>query len=86
MPFWYHPTIGPFGPPEFVMSNPPDRGSDFKKANELANLSKDSDPPIPALNRSPVGWTWHHCEDGRIMLVPKWIHDLFKHWGGISTI
>lgn len=51
------------------------RPRDFKKANELAGFK----------NGTPPGYTWHHCEDAKTMvLVESEIHDLFKHTGGFS--
>ncbi len=49
---------------------------DFKKANEVLCL-KDT----------PVGYTWHHVEDGKTMLlVPSDIHGAVRHTGGASLI
>ncbi len=41
---------------------------------------------MPSSNRPPDGYTWHHHEDGKTMvLVEKKVHSEFSHVGGIST-
>lgn len=49
---------------------------DFIKANEAARY--------PSM---PTGYTWHHVEDGRTMLlVPSDLHGAVRHTGGASLI
>ncbi|WP_084040855.1 HNH endonuclease [Gracilibacillus boraciitolerans] len=49
---------------------------DFKKANEAIGLKN-----------IPSGYTWHHVEDGKtMMLVPSDIHGAVRHTGGASLI
>ncbi|WP_017472969.1 T7SS effector LXG polymorphic toxin [Amphibacillus jilinensis] len=49
---------------------------DFKKANEALGLKN-----------TPAGYTWHHVEDGKtMMLVPSDIHGEVRHTGGASLI
>lgn len=59
----------------------------FENANIQAKLSKDSDPPIFDIRRPPIGYTWHHHQDGETMiLVDKDIHNEFKHTGGQAKV
>ena len=45
---------------------------DFIKANEAAGYST-----------TPTGYTWHHVEDGKTMLlVPSDLHGAVRHTGG----
>lgn len=68
-------------------AKPENRPKDFKEANLKAGLDKNSDPPVPANNRPPDGYTWHHHQDGTTMqLVERKVHDEFKHAGGISNM
>lgn len=79
-----HPTIKPVKIPVAIPKNPQ---ADFKLANQLSGLSKTSEPPVPALNQPPKGYTWHHHEDGTSMiLVEKNVHREFTHIGGQSAI
>ena len=49
---------------------------DFIKANEVAGYSS-----------TPTGYTWHHVEDGKTMLlVPSDLHGAVRHTGGASLI
>ncbi|QLG39187.1 HNH endonuclease [Paenibacillus sp. FSL W7-1088] len=81
---YYHPTVKPVTIEVTVPKNPQE---DFKKANIEAKLNKDSDPPVPASNKPPEGYTWHHHEDGKTMiLVDEDIHREFRHIGGQSTV
>ncbi|HLL23345.1 MAG TPA: HNH endonuclease [Kofleriaceae bacterium] len=50
------------------------RADDFGAANKKAKLDE-----------TPEGWTWHHLEDGRkMMLVPTDLHQAVKHTGGVA--
>ncbi|MCI1696860.1 HNH endonuclease [Aneurinibacillus aneurinilyticus] len=81
---YYHPTVKPVTIEVTVPKNPQE---DFKKANLEAKLNKNSDPPVPASNKPPDGYTWHHHEDGKTMiLVDEDIHREFRHIGGQSTV
>ncbi|WP_106495640.1 T7SS effector LXG polymorphic toxin [Lentibacillus sp. Marseille-P4043] len=81
---YMHPTIKPV---EIEVAKPANRPLDYKKANQKVELSKDSDPPVPALNKPPLGYVWHHHQDGRtMMLVEEKIHKQFTHTGGVSTV
>ena len=49
---------------------------DFIKANEAVGYSS-----------TPTGYTWHHVEDGKTMLlVPSDLHGAVRHTGGASLI
>ncbi|AXO98235.1 WXG100 family type VII secretion target [Bacillus anthracis] len=79
-----HPTVKPV---EIEIASPTNRPSDYKNANIEAGLNKNSDPPVPALDKPPVGYIWHHHQDGKTMiLVDKDIHREFTHAGGVSTV
>ena len=81
---YVHPTVKPV---EIEIASPTNRPLDYKNANIEAGLSKDSDPPVPALDKPPVGYIWHHHQDGKTMiLVDKDIHRQFTHTGGVSTV
>ena len=81
---YMHPTVKPV---EIEISKPTNRPADYKKANIEAGLNKDSDPPVPSLNRPPSGYIWHHHQDGKTMiLVEKDIHREFTHAGGVSNV
>ncbi|SDY22039.1 HNH endonuclease [Thermoactinomyces sp. DSM 45892] len=75
---------------EIDFANPAHRPTDFKESNLKAGLDVNSDPPLHehnGLRRSPIGYTWHHHQDGKtMMLVEEDIHTEFKHRGGISII
>ena len=50
-------------------------------------MNKDSDPPVASLNEAPEGYTWHHHQDGKTMiLVDKKVHREFTHAGGVSIV
>ena len=52
---------------------------DFKLANEAVGL--------PYKGNSPPGYTWHHVEDGKtMMLVPKDLHRATSHTGGAALL
>ena len=73
-----HPEVKSIDIPEGFH---PNRTPDYKRANELVGKGGEwgSDPP--------AGYRWHHHQNGRTMqLVPKAIHELFTHAGGISKL
>ncbi|MYL45248.1 hypothetical protein GLV94_06295 [Virgibacillus halodenitrificans] len=79
-----HPTVKPV---EIEFARPTNRPLDYKSANIKAGLNRDTDPPVALLNEAPEGYTWHHHQDGKTMiLVDKKIHREFTHAGGISVI
>ena len=50
---------------------------DIAKANLLHHGTKDT----------PIGYTWHHLEDGKTMiLIPTELHDAYRHTGGASYL
>jgi hypothetical protein len=58
-----------------------------KNTNLEAGLNKDSNPPVAFLNEAPEGYTWHHYQDGKTMiLVDKKVQREFTHTGGVSVI
>ena len=80
---YYHPVKSV----EIKVSSPKNNAKDFENANIEAGLSKDSVPPVPSKNEPPEGYTWHHYEDGKTMvLVDEDIYDEFKHVGGQSKV
>lgn len=49
---------------------------DFRLANEAAGF-----------DRTPRGWTWHHVEDGKtLILVPTDLHQAVPHTGGAAIL
>ncbi|WP_257150798.1 HNH endonuclease [Bacillus pseudomycoides] len=79
-----HPDIPPV---TIKVHSPKNNQKDFEAANLEAGLSKGSNPPVPNKSQPPEGYTWHHHEDGKTMiLVEEDIHDEFKHIGGQSTV
>ncbi|MCA0993481.1 HNH endonuclease [Guptibacillus hwajinpoensis] len=79
-----HPTVKPV---EIELANPTNRPMDYKNANIEAGLTKNSNPPVPALDKPPAGYIWHHHQDGKTMiLVDKDIHREFTHAGGVSIV
>src|SRR5699024_6269578 len=80
---YMHPTVKPV---KIKVNNPENRPADNRLANQSAGLDKNSNPPVPSLDRPPKGYTWHHHEDGTTMiLVERSVHTQFTHRGGIST-
>ncbi|WP_260985329.1 HNH endonuclease [Paenibacillus xylanexedens] len=81
---YYHPTVEPV---EIKFASPTNRPADYKAANLEAGLSKDSVPPVTQSNKSPTGYTWHHHQDGKTMiLVDEKVHAEFRHIGGVSKV
>ncbi len=79
-----HPTVKPV---EIEIASPTNRPLDNKNANKKAGLNKDSAPPVASLNEAPEGYTWHHHQDGKTMiLVDKKVHREFTHAGGVSIV
>ncbi|WHY96652.1 T7SS effector LXG polymorphic toxin [Peribacillus simplex] len=81
---YVHPNVEPV---KIEVHSPKNNPKDFENANIAAKLTKDTDPPISDIRRPPLGYTWHHHQDGETMLlVEKDIHDEFKHIGGQSKV
>ncbi|WP_051052106.1 HNH endonuclease, partial [Paenibacillus sonchi] len=79
-----HPTVEPV---KIKIASPTNRPADYRAANLEAGLSKNSNPPIPALDEPPKGYVWHHVEDGETMiLIDERVHQEFTHSGGISKV
>ncbi|MGI1798561.1 HNH endonuclease [Priestia sp. TRN 1309] len=82
-PFMY-PNVKPL---KIEVHSPKNNPKDFENANKAARLTKDIDPPIIDIRRPPDGYTWHHHEDGKtMMLVDEDIHREFRHIGGQSKV
>ena len=81
---YYHPDVKPV---KIEYAKPKNYPKDYEAANTEAGLSKTSNPSVPEKNKPPEGYTWHHMEDGKTMvLVEKDVHDEFKHMGGQSIV
>lgn len=54
----------------------------------LIVLTKYTHPTVkPVANKPSEGYTWHHHQDGKTMiLVDEDIHREFRHIGGHSTV
>jgi hypothetical protein len=53
---------------------------DFRRANEAAGHPEWG-------NRPPLGWTWHHKQNGTEMeLIPSTINSTFSHIGGAALV
>lgn len=79
-----HPNVEPV---TIKVASPKNPQADFRAANLEAKLDKNSQPPVPELSKPPIGYTWHHHEDGRTMeLVEAKIHKDFRHIGGQSAV
>jgi hypothetical protein len=80
---YYHPTVEPV---EIEVAIPKNPQADYKAANEAAKLNKDSNPPVLDMRKPPEGYSWHHHQDGKTMiLVEEEIHTEFRHIGGMSA-
>jgi DNase/tRNase domain of colicin-like bacteriocin len=79
-----HPNVKPV---KIEVHSPKNNPKDFENANKAARLTKDTDPPIIDIRKPPDGYTWHHHEDGKtMMLVDEDIHREFRHIGGQSKV
>lgn len=68
-----------------------DRGPDFSESNKLAAGDVGKDHWLAnggtTGGKSPKDYTWHHHHDLHTMqLVPRKIHELFPHFGGVSLL
>ncbi|QXE03496.1 HNH endonuclease [Terribacillus sp. DMT04] len=81
---YMHPNVKPV---KIEIHSPKNNPKDFENANKAARLAKDTDPPIIDIRKPPDGYTWHHHEDGKtMMLVDEDIHREFRHLGGQSKV
>ncbi|MCD1158994.1 T7SS effector LXG polymorphic toxin [Peribacillus frigoritolerans] len=81
---YVHPNVEPI---KIEVHSPKNNPKDFENANIAAKLSKDTDPPIIDIRKPPEGYTWHHHQDGKtMMLVDEDIHREFRHIGGQSKV
>lgn len=81
---YVHPNVEPV---KIEVHSPKNNPKDFENANIAAKLSKDTDPPIIDIRKPPEGYTWHHHQDGKtMMLVDEDIHREFRHIGGQSKV
>ncbi|RFB61153.1 HNH endonuclease [Bacillus thuringiensis] len=81
---YMHPNVKPV---QIEVHSPKNNPKDFENANIAAKLTRDTDPPILDIRRPPEGYTWHHHEDGKtMMLVDEDIHREFRHIGGQSKV
>ncbi|PFG12304.1 HNH endonuclease [Bacillus sp. es.036] len=81
---YMHPNVQPV---KIEVYSPKNNPKDFENANKAAKLTIDTDPPIIDVRRPPEGYTWHHHQDGKtMMLVDEDIHREFRHIGGQSKI
>ena len=70
------PIFTPYSKKNVKINMRGNRTTDFTAANKKAGYS-----------RTPLGYTWHHHEDGETMqLIPFDIHDAVKHTGGVAII
>jgi hypothetical protein len=54
---------------------------------KAANADMQRRFPDQNWSKTPDGYTWHHVEDGRTMLlVPRDIHKAVRHTGGVAVI
>ncbi|WP_370221743.1 HNH endonuclease [Cytobacillus sp.] len=59
----------------------------MRKYRRLARLVNERRHFLLGLKNTPAGYTWHHVEDGKtMMLVPSDIHGEVRHTGGASLI
>lgn len=81
-----YPDFSPYAHPEYSDPIPIEmtgiNRTDFARANEAIKLSG---------SRPPEGYTWHHMEDGKhMLLVQRDVHDCtrggFAHTGGAAVV
>ena len=69
-----------FSPYAKARTQPGTLSGNYEKDERLANK-------FVGLPKTPDGYTWHHLEDGKTMLiVPKDIHKAVRHTGGVANI
>jgi RHS repeat-associated protein len=71
------PDFGPYARETFISDNlTSNRAIDAAKANAAFRRT-----------HTPVGYTWHHVEDGRTMiLIPSDLHRAVRHTGGVAVL
>lgn len=64
-----------------------------KKTITLENMTGNTAKDIRLANKkagysqTPIGFVWHHCEDGiTMMLVPLDLHAAVRHTGGAALL
>lgn len=80
-------NIGSFNKP-VDRKNDMDRARDkYRQKLKAAGVLNSANWPWPPKNskgNAPAGWTWHHHQNGRTMiLIPQAIHGITRHCGGI---
>ncbi len=69
-----------FSPYAVARAQPGNLTGNYSKDAALANKEV-------GLSRTPDGYTWHHVEDGRtLLLVPRDLHRALGHTGGVANI
>src|SRR5690625_1581462 len=81
---YVHPKVKPV---TIKVNKPKNHQKDYRRANKEAGLGKNTDPPITSSTKPPEGYTWHHHQDGKTMvLVEREVHTEFTHQGGASMV
>lgn len=71
-----YPDFSPYSIAEVKPDGLTGEASDFTKANEAAGLPE-----------KPEGYTWHHHQDGKtLLLIPTDLHGAVRHTGGASKL
>lgn len=71
-----YPDFSPYAVEAVEIDMKGNHTTDYQDANSAAGLE-----------RTPEGYTWHHHQDGKTMLlVPTDLHSAVRHTGGVSTI
>jgi hypothetical protein len=71
-----HPDFSRYATKKVEIRMTGTRRLDTKRANQSVGYKK-----------IPEGYTWHHHQDGKTMqLVPKELHDVVLHTGGVAVI
>lgn len=71
-----YPDFSPYAIEEVEIDMKGNYTTDYDDANKAAGLAQ-----------KPEGYTWHHHQDGKTMLlVPTDLHSAVKHTGGVSVI
>lgn len=79
---YVHPTVKPV---EIEVTG--NRNIDNYRANVKAGLNKDSDAPVRKIYQPPAGYTWHHYQDGKTMILVEWkVNTEFTHIGGVGIL
>ena len=79
------------------LNNTENRADDMKRARDKYRLELKASgvpkadswpwPPTNSKGNAPAGWTWHHHQDGKTMvLIPTEIHKRMNHCGGVYCV